>query len=56
MQYSNSDPDKKETDGSILCWESWGCSVWKREGSRDTMLDVFQYLKEAYKKSRWMTF
>jgi len=27
-------------------WESWGCSAWRREGTRET----FHYLKKAYKK------
>ena len=33
-------------------WESWGCSAWRREGSRDgRLIAASQYLKGAYKKA-----
>ena len=31
---------------------SWACSAWRKEGSGETSLWPFQYLKTAYKQER----
>lgn len=37
------------------CWEKWGCSVWKRKGSVDTLRDL-PVLIRGVRKSRKKTF
>ena len=43
--------DDQSTSPLKLGFDRWGCSAWRRKGSRESIVAFFQYLKGAYGKA-----